>query len=258
VSSQLLTGLLIALAHCTEPSELIVSNLTSRPYIDMTIAILQDFGIQVENRDYHSFYIAGGAQSNLSNYYVEGDWSGAAFLIVAAALAGTAEIKNLSSSSSQGDMAIIDIVRSCGVDIKQHDNSVTIDHSILKPFTCDATECPDLFPPLVALASACPGESRISGVHRLAYKESNRGDVLVEEFVKIGVPVRKEGNDLVITGGKVRGGVAHSCNDHRIAMALAVAGLVSEIGVTIEEAQVVDKSYPGFFEDLHNLGVEVQ
>lgn len=258
VSSQLITGLLIAYAHCDKSSRIIVNNLTSRPYIDMTIEILSHFGINIINKDYKVFEIEHGGRHDLKKYNVEGDWSGAAFIMVAAALAGTVTINNLSSQSSQGDKEILTIIKNSGAQISENRDSITVHRSILKPFTCDATDCPDLFPPLCALAAGCNGKSRISGIHRLAYKESDRAAVLIEQFKKIGVGIQIEGNDMIINGGQVAGGVAESCNDHRIAMALAVAGLISDKGVTIENAEAVQKSYPVFFEDLHDLGAEVQ
>ena len=258
VSSQLLTGLLIAYAHCQKASKIYVKNLTSRPYIDMTIEILSQFGIDVQNSDYEVFEIKHGVRDDIEQYDVEGDWSGAAFILVAAALAGTVTVGNLLSESCQGDKEILRILKNSGAVISENRDSITVHRSSLKPFVCDATGCPDLFPPLCALAAGCHGTSRISGVHRLAYKESDRANVLIEQFKKIGVSIGIEGNDMVINGGYVAGGIAESCNDHRIAMALAVAGLISEKGVTIEDAEAVQKSYPAFFEDLHNLGAEVQ
>lgn len=258
LSSQLLTGLLIALPRCSVDSLLTVNNLTSRPYIDMTVDILSDFGVTIENRNYEQFAISGNQQPERDHYNVEGDWSGASFLMVAAALTGEVTIENLDPHSTQGDKMIAQFVADAGAKVVEHENSYTITPGDLTAFSCDATECPDLFPPLVALAAACKGESFIKGTHRLTHKESDRAKVLIDEFAKIGVTVVERDDTLCVAGGVVTGGFATSSNDHRIAMALAVAALVSEEGVSIENAEAVKKSYPHFFEDIAQLGAEVE
>jgi 3-phosphoshikimate 1-carboxyvinyltransferase len=132
------------------------------------------------------------------------------------------------------------------------------DGGALKAFTFDATDCPDLFPPLVALASFCTGTTVISGVGRLAHKESNRALTLQEEFGKMGVPIELQGDRMLVKGGEgVSGATVHSRHDHRIAMACAVAGLRAAGNIVIEEAQAIDKSYPDFYEHLQKLGAAV-
>lgn len=254
LSSQLLTGLLVALPFAPNDSHITVDNLKSIPYIDMTLEVLDAFGIVVENRNYTDFIIKGGQKSSIDRYQVEGDWSGASFPLVAAALAGEVTVSNLRADSLQADKKIVEVLEMCGAEIMWKGDSITVSKKGLKSFEFDASHCPDLFPPLVALAAGLDGESVIYGAHRLTHKESNRALVLIEEFAKVGVAVAQKDDALVVTGGTIAGGTAHSNNDHRIAMALAVAGVISENGVTILEPDAINKSYPKFYDDLLSLG----
>ncbi|MBI2342843.1 MAG: 3-phosphoshikimate 1-carboxyvinyltransferase [Deltaproteobacteria bacterium] len=255
LSSQFLTGLLIALPLAKEESMLIVTSLASRPYVAMTCQVLRDCGIRLDySAAFDRFTIPGGQHYVPRTYTVEGDWSGAAPLLVAGALAGAVEVAGLSSDSLQADAAVLTVLRAVGAAVTVQDDTVAVQRSRLRPFTFDATDAPDLFPPLVALAVFCEGESRIGGVGRLVHKESNRGRVLVEEFGKLGARVRLADDELCIAGGHiVHGGCVASHGDHRIAMALAVAALRADGPVTIVGAESVAKSYPTFFEDLATL-----
>ena len=127
----------------------------------------------------------------------------------------------------------------------------------MNAFDFDATDCPDLFPPLVALAANCTGISRIKGVTRLKHKESDRAYTLKVEFGKMGIDIQLEGDEMRITGGRVKGSLVHSHHDHRIAMACAVAALNADGETRIEAAEAINKSYPDFFEDLEKLGANV-
>lgn len=254
VSSQLLTGLLMALPLATKDSEIKVNNLKSKPYIDMTIQILKSFGIVIQNNDYQLFKIAGNQKYNPHNYTVEGDWSGGAFLLVAGAINGHLTIEGLRTDSLQSDMAIIKVLEKAGAKMKIGADQFEISKSELKCFEFDATESPDLFPPLVALASYCKGVSKIKGVSRLIYKESDRAATLKEEFGKMKINIEINDDVMYVTGGLPQGGHVESHEDHRIAMALAVASLGAEGQVFIRDSQCVAKSYPGFFDDLRLLG----
>jgi 3-phosphoshikimate 1-carboxyvinyltransferase len=189
---------------------------------------------------------------------VEGDWSGGAFLLVAGAVAGPVTVKGLDVASAQADKAILKALKDCGAEMVAGDAMIKIGPGVLKAFQFDATDCPDLFPPLVALASYCEGTTVIDGVSRLAHKESNRGLTLQDEFGKMGVQIRLEGDRMHVDGGRgVKGAVVHSRHDHRIAMACAVAALRADGKVTIEEAQAIDKSYPDFYMHLQQLGADI-
>jgi 3-phosphoshikimate 1-carboxyvinyltransferase len=134
-----------------------------------------------------------------------------------------------------------------------------VEKSHLKAFVFDATECPDLFPPLVALAAVCAGVTVISGASRLTHKESNRALTLQEEFGKLGVKISLDGDLMMIEGvEQLKGAITHSHHDHRIAMACAVAALRADGPVTIEEAEAINKSYPDFYDDIRALGADIQ
>ena len=257
VSSQLLTGLLMALPLSAKDSQIKVNNLKSKPYIDMTIQILKSFGITVENSDYSLFRIRGNQKYIPHSYTVEGDWSGGAFLLVAGAINGNICVKGLRSDSMQSDMAIIKALEKAGAHIITGDDQVEISKSELKAFEFDATESPDLFPPLVALASYCEGISSIKGVSRLIFKESNRAKTLKEEFGKMNIRLEIIDDVMHVTGGRPKAARVESNDDHRIAMALAVASLGADGKVYIRDSQCVAKSYPCFFDDLRHLGAVV-
>lgn len=257
VSSQLLTGLLMALPLAAGNSEIRVNNLKSKPYIDMTIQILKSFGISVENRDYSLFRIQGNQKYIPQSYTVEGDWSGGAFLLVAGAINGQLCVRGLRSDSMQSDKLIVNALENAGAHIISGENQIEITRSELKAFEFDATESPDLFPPLVALASYCEGISTIKGVSRLIYKESDRAKALQEEFSKMGIKIEINDDLMFVIGGKPQGARVESHDDHRIAMAIAVASLGATGKVSIRDSQCVAKSYPGFFDDLRRVGAVV-
>ena len=266
LSSQFLTGLLMAYSAAgAEDVSIEVTNLKSRPYIDLTLKVMRDFGLKVpENRGYASFYFSKESHAKPEGtieYDVEGDWSGAAFLLVAAAIAGHCRVRGLDADSTQADRAILQALRDAGVplQISKTEVGAGADHPvILKGFHFDATDCPDLFPPLVALASCCTGSSFIKGVNRLAHKESNRGLALQEEFAKLGVPILMNEDTMGIQGTQeLNAGSVHSHHDHRIAMATAVAALRANGPVLIEKADAINKSYPEFFRDLEKLGASI-
>ena len=257
VSSQLLTGLLMALPLAARDSEIKVNNLKSKPYIDMTIQILKSFGITVHNTGYTLFQIPGNQKYIPHNYTVEADWSGGAFLLVAGAVNGQITVQGLRTDSMQSDMAIINALGKAGAQMKISENQIEISKSDLKAFEFDATESPDLFPPLVALASYCDSVSTIKGVSRLIYKESDRATALKEEFGKMNVRIEIKDDLMFVTGGRPQGAHVESHDDHRIAMAVAVASLGATGRVYIRDSQCVAKSYPGFFDDLRHLGALV-
>ncbi|MDO9341229.1 MAG: 3-phosphoshikimate 1-carboxyvinyltransferase [Bacteroidales bacterium] len=257
VSSQLLTGLLMALPLAARDSEIKVNNLKSKPYIDMTIQILKSFGITVHNTGHNLFQIPGNQKYIPHNYTVEADWSGGAFLLVAGAVNGQITVQGLRTDSMQSDMAIISALGKAGAQMKISENQIEISKSDLKAFEFDATESPDLFPPLVALASYSDGVSTIKGVSRLMYKESDRATALKEEFGKMNVRIEIKDDLMSVTGGRPQGARVESHDDHRIAMAVAVASLGATGRVYIRDSQCVAKSYPGFFDDLRHLGALV-
>jgi len=259
ISSQLLTGLIMALPKASKDSRLKVENLKSTPYIDMTLALLKTFGIDVRHTNYETFFIKGMQTYRIprNEYWVEGDWSGAAFLLAAGAVGGTVTITGLDTGSPQADRKIIQALELAGANINITKNTAEVTKNKLKAFHFDATHCPDLFPPLVALACNCEGKTVLTGVERLIHKESNRALALEKEFTAIGGEIRLAGNQMEITGKRLKGGTIDSHNDHRIAMAGAVAAINVSHHVIIEGSECTAKSYPNFFEDLKSIGASV-
>jgi 3-phosphoshikimate 1-carboxyvinyltransferase len=263
LSSQFLTGLLMAYAASDAKDVTIkVNNLKSKPYVDLTLSVMEEFGLKAPlNKDYEEFSFLSdfvNCQSNFVDYTVEGDWSGGAFLLVAGAIAGNITVEGLDIASTQADKAVLQALMNCGCKIIIEEKQIKVGPGELKAFHFDATDCPDLFPPLVALASYCSGTTVIEGVRRLRHKESNRALTLQEEFRKMDIGIELQDDKMLIKGGTgVKGAHVHSHHDHRIAMACSVAALKAEGKTVIEEAEAINKSYPNFYEHLQNLGAVI-
>jgi 3-phosphoshikimate 1-carboxyvinyltransferase len=262
LSSQYLTGLLFAYAAAGASGVTIsVDNLASKPYIDLTLEVLRAFGLKLpQNKDYREFYFDSSEVKPVPSvtYSVEGDWSGAAFLLVAGSIAGGIEIKGLDVFSTQADKAVLQALMSAEAVMSIQQDRIEVRPGKLRAFHFNATDCPDLFPPLVALAAYCEGTSVIEGVHRLTHKESNRSLTLQEEFGKLGIDITLQDDLMIIKGtGIIKEAAVHSHEDHRIAMACAVAALKAQGPVAIEGAEAVKKSYPQFWDDLQKMGAHV-
>ena len=268
LSSQFLTGLLMAFAATENTNAVIeVQGLKSKPYIDLTLSVLNTFGWKVQHQDYKRFeFLAHPPLADHIDYTVEGDWSGAAFLLVAGAIAGPIVVKGLQLNSTQADKAVIQALKDAGASIDINENAIQIGPAkdkagvvgSLKAFEFDATHCPDLFPPLVALAAVCNGVTILHGVSRLAHKESDRGLTLQKEFAKLGIRIELNEDRMMVYGGiGIKGAEVFSQHDHRIAMACGVAALCADGPITITDAEAVNKSYTDFFKHLQHLGAKV-
>jgi 3-phosphoshikimate 1-carboxyvinyltransferase len=265
LSSQFLTGLLLAYAALDAKDVTIkVNNLKSKPYVDLTLNVMESFLLKVpENRSYEEFYFDETPVSDNNDfvdYTVEGDWSGGAFLLVAGAVAGNIKVAGLDIVSTQADKKILEALESCGAKLNIRDNEIEVSNSPLgiRGFEFDATDCPDLFPPLAALAANCNGTTKITGVHRLAHKESNRGLTIQAELGKMNIKVELNDNVMTIEGtGEIKAATVHSHHDHRIAMMCAVLALKANGETTIEVAEAVNKSYPDFYKHMEQLGASV-
>lgn len=271
--SQLISGLLMALPLCEKDSTLFVSGPKSIPYMYITLDVLRRFGIQMrsemegdaemlELQDWSycsgiSFKVRGGQKYRAADFPIEGDWSAAANFLVAGAVFGSAEITGLDTGTLQADLAIIDVLVEAGAVVSQlEDNTVCVRKAPLEAFTTDLNHAPDLFPTVSVLAVFCAGESRISGIGRLAGKESNRADAILSMLRQMGVETWTENDDLVIcgetlcsrlvSGRLLRGGEYTSRHDHRMVMALRVAELGADSPIVIDDENCVAKSYPEF------------
>ena len=259
LSSQFLTGLLMSLPLAENDTVLEVSNLTSKPYVLMTMEVMKLFGVEVKHQNYERFEIRANQKYIAQEVTVPGDWSGAAFLLVAGALCSGEEgivISNLDRNITQADNRILEALTLAGVSFVIHKDEVQVFESDIKAFDFDATECPDLVPPLVALAAFANGVSSIRGAKRLIHKESNRAKALQEEFTKANVRVVLRDDELKVYPSPIRKAILNSHNDHRIAMAASLLGLAGD-KIIVAGADCVAKSFPDYFEKLKELGATI-
>lgn len=253
-SSQFVTGLLMALPNLYGTSRLkIKSGLCSKPYVNITLDVLKSFGIDVFEGDRE--YIVNGIQRyRARKYEIEGDYSQAAFFEVLGCVSPIC-IGGLKSKSIQGDMQMLKLIKECGADVAWENGLLKVFPGRLRSFYVDITNMPDLTPPIAILACMCKGRSVINGISRLKFKESNRIVSVVNMLKSIGGRIAVEGDKMLIDGvNAFEGGVVDTYNDHRIAMAAAIAAVYSKKPITILRANSVNKSYPDFYKDYQSLG----
>ncbi|MCX8171356.1 MAG: 3-phosphoshikimate 1-carboxyvinyltransferase [Candidatus Bathyarchaeota archaeon] len=260
VSSQFITGLLFASPMAENDTSIVLSTpLESKSYIDLTLSVLGKHGILVEVGQ-GSFHIPSGQEYKPYNHFIEGDYSSAAFLLAAAAITGSRiRVENLFRDSLQGDRLITKILGEVGAEVRVYDNFIEVEGSgePLNPINIDMRDNPDLVPVCAVLACVARGESVISGVRRLRFKESDRVEALLAEFSKMNADIKALDDSLVIRGvRKLRGADIDPHGDHRIAMACAVLALVAEGETVIHDAECINKSYPDFIRDMRLLGVK--
>ncbi len=254
VSSQFVTGLLYALPLLSGDSTVeVIGGFESRGYVDLTRDMLRRFGVEIRC-DGNLFSVRGGQEYQPQEIEVEGDWSQAAFFLVAGAISGGMRVTGLNPDSLQPDRVIAKILSDMGAGITREEDAVTVRPSQLHGIDIDVSQCPDLVPPLAVAAACAQGNTRIYGAARLRIKESDRLSALAQNLSAVGIRTEETEDSLTIRGGRITGGEIDSFGDHRIAMAFAVAAAASKRGITIHGAQCVDKSYPGFYEDLKMLG----
>lgn len=249
VSSQFVTGLLIALSHLDGESRLkLIPPVESRPYIDITLSVLNNFGAQIKEEN-NTFYINGGGFRGVE-VSVEADWSNAAFW-----LCPGVEVRGLNPDSAQGDKAIIDVLKKMNAEIFHNGNCFKADVSHLKGATIDASDIPDAVPVIAAVAATAQGKTVITNASRLRIKESDRIASTVAMLRSLGADAYETDDGMIITGKPyLSGGTVDSFNDHRIAMAAAVAAAKCKGDVIITDANAVNKSYPDFFKHYNLLG----
>lgn len=242
ISSQFITGLMFALPLLKGDSRIVITNrLESKGYVDLTIDVLSEFGIEIINNQYSEFIIKGNQAYKNNNYTVEGDYSQAAFWLVASILGEEIVLDGLNPNSSQGDRAIVDLVKEVGGGKE-----------------IDGSQCPDLVPILATLAALTKGETRIVNASRLRIKESDRLKAISTELNKLGADIVELEDGLIIKGKEnLNGGVVDSWNDHRIAMSLAIASIKCKEDLIITNSDTVKKSYPNFWKDFKSLGGDV-
>jgi 3-phosphoshikimate 1-carboxyvinyltransferase len=258
VSSQFITGLLFALPKAKEDSTITwTTPLASRGYIDLTLDVLNQFGIHIKETE-KQFIIKGNQHYQPIEATVEGDFSQAAFWIAAGLLGEVISLYNLNPSSKQGDAEILSIVKKMGGDIfydKNH-HRFTINPSHLKGSTIDLNNIPDLGPILMVLAAFAEGITHFTHISRLRIKESDRVEAMYQALTKCGIKMEVKGDEAWITGqDEIEGHVIlDGFNDHRIVMACAMLSIKAKNPITITHAEAIHKSYPTFFEEFQSLG----
>lgn len=255
VSSQYITGLLLALPILCGDSKIVLTTpLQSKPYVDMTVKVMSDFGVKVEETDY-GYFIKGNQKYTPCDYIVESDWSQAAFFLVAGAIGGDVTLKGLDLQSTQGDKEIVNVLKKFGCNIVAQENFVRATKSQLKAITVDATDIPDMVPSIAVAAAFAQGDTVITGAGRLRFKESDRIKSVATNLQKMGVAVEETPDGMIIkSNGVVNGAVIDGFNDHRIVMAFSIAGLCANGDTYITDPFSINKSYPSFFDDYNNLG----
>ena len=259
ISSQFITGLLYALPLLEGDSVIeITTNLESKPYVDITLDVLAAFGIAVENEDYRLFKVRGWQHYRARDYRVEGDFSQGAFWLVGGILGEATACGDLAGDSCQGDKAIVEIIRQMKGRVEAGDDGFTAYPSKTEGAVVDVTQCPDLVPILSVLAALSAGTTQIVGAARLRFKESDRLAAMNAVLTTLGADITEEADGLTIRGvSHLTGGRVDSYNDHRIAMATAIASFACTDKVILSGAESVRKSYPDFWEDFEKMGGKI-
>ena len=255
LSSQFITGFIYGFtgSNSLTNQTMTLINPKSVPYIELSLDVLKEFGIdlKIENNEikFNGPYTFQDAEIE-----IEGDWSSASFFLVAAALRGRLIFKNMNPNSCQADLKMLEAIKDFGAEVGWCNGDLKIAKKKFGSFEFDATDCPDLFPPLAVLASFGTGESKIKGVKRLFAKESDRAATIQSELGKLGANIHVEDDLMFINPtGSLKSVEVDSCNDHRIAMAAAVYALMLDDEIEISNAEAVDKSFPSFYDLLKTV-----
>ena len=257
VSSQYLSALLLVGPFAEEGISIKLSSpLQSKPYILMTMECLKEFGIDIEfSNDFNEFSVIKQL-FRPADYVVEGDWSSASYLLALGAVSGKIEVENLQLESMQGDKILLYFMREMGAVIEEKRKSIMVKSSGLQAIKVNLEDCIDLLPTMAILAATATGTSEFVGISRARIKESNRVAAIVDGLSRLGLKVVEERDRLKITGNKPHSAIIDSCNDHRIAMAFAILGMKTG-GITIDNAECVSKTFPGFWGVIKDLGGQI-
>ena len=259
VSSQFLSALLIAAPLAESDTKIIIEgDLKSRPYAEITLDMLADAGVRVEAKP-QEFFVPGGQGYGLKSYTIPGDFSSASYPLAAAAVTGSEVTVKGVLPSRQGDSAIIDILGRMGAKVTwdKELGDLKIKGEELQGVEVDASRTPDLVPTIAVLGAVARGKTVVKNAEHVRHKETDRLHAMAVELSKMGADIRERPDGLEITGGKLHGASVHGYHDHRIVMALTVAGFVAG-GTRIDTAEAVDVSYPGFFDQMKGMGAKVE
>ena len=253
-SSQYLSALLLIAPYTDRGLEIrVTEGPVSRPYVDMTIDVMNKFGVTVNRQGYEWFKVAGGQVYRAGAYPVEPDGSQAGYFWAAAAVCGTeVKVKGVTTDSRQGDVNFAKLLASMGCDIVTEPDGITVSGTSLRAIDVDMGDMPDMVPTLAVVAAFAEGTTIIRNVSHLKAKESDRLASVVNELVKLGIDARCSADELIVTGGSPHGAQIETYGDHRIAMSFAVAGLVTP-GVFIQDENCVKKSFPDFWHVFNGL-----
>ena len=256
ISSQFLSALLMVAPYAKSPVEIeVTTDLNSKPYVDMTIATMKDFGIDIERRDYTKFTIDPSTYSPLSSYKIESDASTASYFFAAPAICGgKVRVENISRNSKQGDIAFLDVLHEMGCQIVNGENLIeVIDTQSLQGIDIDMRDIPDTAQTLAAIAPFASSPTRIRGIASARLKETDRVHATCTELARMGVSVEEHEDGMTIYPcEKFHPATIKTYNDHRMAMAFSLIGLRFD-GVTIENPSCVSKTFPDYFEVLNSL-----
>ena len=255
VSSQFITGLLLALPILEGDSEIVLTSpLESVGYIAMTIRTMKQFGVNIQATE-KGWHIKGGQSYKTCDYTTDGDWSQAAFFMVLGAIGSKVTVKGVAKDSTQGDKKCTEILARFGAKVTQLDNEVTVEKGKLKAITIDASQIPDLVPVLSVCAAFAEGTTKIINAERLRIKECDRLKATAELLNNLGGKVKELSDGLEITGvSSLKGGNVNGYNDHRIVMSAAVCAARSDEDITATFAMSINKSYPDFYIDYNSIG----
>lgn len=255
-SSQYLSALLMVAPYVGDITIEIEGAQISKPYINMTIASMREFGVEVVNRDPHRYELGGKRRYEKKEYEVEGDYSSAGYFFAAAVLASSViTVENLNPKSLQADKKLLDVLATLGAKITEGKGTVTVErHGNIKPFAVDVIDFPDQAQTLAVLAAFASGMSVISGIRSLRVKETDRVAALVTELGKLGIKAKATEDTLTIEGGSPKATTVDTYGDHRMAMSFALMG-IKLAGVTVRDPGVVGKTFPGFWQTLQSIGV---
>jgi 3-phosphoshikimate 1-carboxyvinyltransferase len=255
-SSQYVSALLLCAPYMPKGMNLILKGVVvSTPYIDLTIAVMNDFGAKIIQTGKYEYQVAAGKIYKACEYSVEGDASSASYFFLAAALLKkTIRVAGINRQSKQGDIRLLDVLEELGCKVRSEESWVEVTGNNLAEgdFTFDLNDMPDMVPTLAMLAAFRKGQTVISNVAHLRIKESNRLAALVAELKRAGIEAQEMPEGIVIQGGKMRPAKIETYNDHRMAMSFAIAGLVVR-GIEIGDKKCVDKSFPKFWEELEKI-----
>ncbi len=255
-SSQYVSALLLCAPYTKKGIDLsLQGEIVSAPYIDLTISIMRDFGAKVSETGQHEYSVEAGKIYKGRDYFIEGDASSASYFFEAAAiLKKPVRVNGIGIRSKQGDLRLLPILEELGCKVYCGDTwiEVACDNLQEGDFTFDLNDMPDMVPTMAVLAAFRKGKTVITNVAHLRFKESNRLDALATQLKRIGIEACETADGIIVSGGRPHPAVIETYNDHRIAMSFAVASLAVP-GIEIYDKKSVDKSFPGFWEELKKI-----